>query len=80
MRGYLFFVKLDWCAIVLIFQTTNQALSALWENRLIKYIYIFFCRGYVVLISAQPWTEIEEFSLKFKALDQFTSLVNEWEA
>ena len=54
-------VKLHWCAIDFISET-NHALIALWDNRLIKYSFLFN-RGYVVLISAQPWPESEEFSL-----------------
>jgi len=59
------------------FQKTNHALIALLENRLIKY-YLFFNRGYVVLISAQPWPEIEEFSLTFKALDLNVLFASHW--
>ena len=66
--GCLSSVNLHWYAIDFFFQKTNHALIALWENRLIKY-YLLFNRGYVVLISAQPWPEIEEFSLTFKVLD-----------
>ena len=53
---------------IFFFQKTDHALIALWKNRLMKY-YLLFNRGYVVIISAQPWPEIEEFSLTFKVLD-----------
>ena len=66
--GCLSSVKLHWYAIDFFFQKTDHALIALWENRLMKY-YLLFNRGYVVIISAQPWPEIEEFSLTFKVLD-----------
>ena len=61
------FLLLSYTGVQSNFFKTNHALIALWENRLIKYIYIyfFFNRGYVVFISAQPWPEIEEFSLTF---------------
>ena len=51
---------------IFFFQKTN-ALIALWENRLIKY-YLLFNRGYVVLISVQPWPEIEELSFQVLVL------------
>ena len=64
--GCLSSVNLHWYAIDFFFQKTN-ALIALWENRLIKY-YLLFNRGYVVLISVQPWPDIEEFSFKVLVL------------
>ena len=64
----LYSVKLHWCASI-FFSKTNHALIAL---------YFLFNRGFVVLISAQPLPEIEEFSLTFKALDLKVLFASHW--
>ena len=75
------FLLLRYTGVQLIFffffSKNNHALIALWENRIIKYFFLFN-RGYVVLISAQPLPEIEEFSLTFKALDLKVLLASHW--
>ena len=70
---------ISWVTLVCnrIFLKTNHAYIALGENRLIKYYFLFY-RGYLVLISAQPWPEIEEFSLTFKALDLNVLFASHW--